>query len=298
VAVAVFVPVDPPLSEPTRAAVSSADLIGDERTVDPCAVLDRKALERFGPTKLDTARGNFNRCDVLVNTGAKESVTVEVQLVRLAVNYVPGKQFDVVRESPSNSDECDRSVVLDDKYAVRITAHLSDPPASLCTIAETAVNTVREVAMAQRGPLPRRPTPLPADSLAQIDTCPLLDDRTLATVLPAIDPRSTKADFGNWACKWYSPSGPTQIHLRYDQHAVKDPMWGQAIQVANHTAYVKLDPGTGTSCTVAVLQQPPGQQWRSSVDVMVLTVKGDRPGAEYCPTATGLSAAAAAKLPR
>ena len=298
VAVAVFVPVHPPSPEPTRAAVASTDLIGDERTVDPCAVLDRKALERFGPTKMDTARGNFNRCDILVNTGAKESVSVEAQLVRLAVNYEPGKQFDVIRESPSNSDECDRSVVLDDKYAVRITAHLSDPPASLCTIAETAVNTVREMAMAQRGPLPRRPTPLPADSLAQIDTCTLLDDRALATVLPAIDPRSTKADFGDWACKWYSPSGPTQIHLRYDQHAVKDPMWGQEIQVANHTAYVKLDPGTGTSCTVAVLHQPPGQQWRSSVDVMVLTVKGDRPGAEYCPTATSLSAAAAAKLPR
>jgi hypothetical protein len=293
---AVFVLVDPPPPEPSQAAMSSTDLVGDERTVDPCGVLDRKALERFGPTKLDIARGNFNRCDVLVNTGARESVVVEVQLVNQAAADVHGKQFEVIAESPSQSDECDRTMVLDDTHAVRITAHMFNPPANLCTIAAAAVDTAQKVAMTQRGPLPRRPSPLPPDSLAQIDTCPLLDDKAVAA-LPAINPRTAITDFGNWACKWYSPGGPTQIHLRYDQHAAKDPMWGEAIEVANHRAYVKLDAGTGTSCTVAVMHQPTGQQWRSSVDVMVLTVKGDRPGAEYCPTATSLATAAAAKLP-
>jgi hypothetical protein len=36
---------------------------------------------------------------------------------------------------------------------------------------------------------------------------------------------------------------------------------------------------------------------RADVDVLVLTVKGDRPGFEYCPRARGLAAVAAAELP-
>ncbi|ONI81286.1 hypothetical protein ALI144C_22450 [Actinosynnema sp. ALI-1.44] len=294
---AVLLPSGPPLPEPSNFSTPGTDLIGDERTVDPCALLDRKALERLGPAKLDPTYGNFNRCDVLINTGGRESVDLEVQIVTRTAADIQGKPLDVIVERPADSDECDRSMVLDEKYAIRITANMPNPSADLCVIADTGVLMVKDVVVKQRGRLPRRAAPLPADSLAQVDACRLLDNTALAE-LPAIDPKTAIPDFGDWACKWYSPTTPTQVHLRYDQHAAKEAISGQKIQLGHHTAYVRLDIDSGTSCTVHVRHQPANEQWRSAIDLMVLTVKGDRPGKEYCTAATNLSAAAAAKLPR
>ncbi|MFC7583835.1 hypothetical protein ACFQYP_08765 [Nonomuraea antimicrobica] len=43
------------------------DVVGDRRTVDPCALLRPAALVRFGRTELDPDYGNFDRCDVLIH---------------------------------------------------------------------------------------------------------------------------------------------------------------------------------------------------------------------------------------
>ncbi|QWF84109.1 serine/threonine-protein kinase [Amycolatopsis sp. CA-230715] len=293
---AVFLGQDAPPPEPSPAKAATVALVGDEHTVDPCAVLDRKALERFGPTELQTTRGNFNRCDVMVNTGSEESVDVEVQLVDRGTHDVPGKPLEIAVVTPTGSDECDRTMLLDERYAIRITASMPNPPANLCAIADTAVATVRKLVTDGRELLPRRAVPFPPDSLAHVATCPLLDAAALAE-LPAIDPKTATADFGNWSCKWRGRGSPSQIHLRYDQHAATDKIAGEPVPLGTHTGYVKRDTDSGTSCTVTV-PQPASHQWRGAIDVAVLTVKGDRPGTEYCATATGLSAAIAAKLPR
>ncbi|MBB4688378.1 serine/threonine-protein kinase [Amycolatopsis jiangsuensis] len=291
---AVFLRTDQPQPGTSQAAASVTDFVGDERTVDPCALLDRKVLEQFGPTELQSTRGNFNRCDVMVNSGAQDSVDVEVQLVSRSANEVPGGPAEVIVEKPTDSDECDRSMVLDREYAVRITASMPNPPANLCTIADAAVEVVRDHVTDGGGLLPRRSVAFPADSLALLDACALLDAGALAE-LPAIDPRSAQPDFGNWSCKWFGGEGAAQVHLRYDQHVAGDKIGGEPTPLGSHTAYVRRDVDSGTSCTVTVPQQ--SRQWRAVVDLMVLTVKGDRPGDEYCPVATRLSAAAAAGLP-
>jgi eukaryotic-like serine/threonine-protein kinase len=298
VGTAVFVPTDPPLSESSHAEaeVSSTDLVGDERTVDPCALLDRNELGHFGPTELRITRGNFNRCDVLINIGNRESVDVEVQMVRRAVRDLKGNPLDIIFEIPAESDECDRTLLLNDKYAIRITASMSNPPAILCTIADAAVAMVKDMVTDRRDPLPRRATPFPANSLAYVDACPLLDEKALAE-LPAIDPKSATPDFGDWTCKWSSRVSPTQIHLRYDQHPAKDKIAGEPTPLGDHTGYIKRETDTGTSCTVSV-PPPANRQWRGALDLMMLTVSGDKSGAEYCDPATSLAAAAAAKLPR
>jgi serine/threonine protein kinase len=292
---AVFVPTDSPLPESSRGAVSGTDLVGDERTVDPCALLDVNELEHFGPTELRITRGNFNRCDVLVNVGNRESVDVEVQIVRRAARNLPGDPLDTIVETPLESDECDRTLLLDHKYAIRITASMPNPPAILCTIANAAVVMVKDMVTDGRNSLPRRATPFPANSLAHVDTCPLLDAKALAE-LPSIDPKSATSDFGDWTCKWSSPVSPTQIHLRYDQHPAQDKIAGEPTQLGNRTGYIKRATDTGTSCTVSV-SQPANRQWRGALDLMMLTVSGDQSGAEYCDPATRLAAAAAAKLP-
>jgi eukaryotic-like serine/threonine-protein kinase len=294
VGAAVFVPHDPP-PEQAPGAASAAGLVGDERTANPCALLDRKSLEQFGPAELHTTYGNFNRCDVLVNVGAVETVDIEVQLVTRKSHPVRGEPFEIVDE-PAGNDSCDRTVPIDDKYAVRVTAKVPDPPANLCAMANSALDTVTTTL--RRGPVPRRATPFPADSLAHVDACQLLDNTALAA-LPAVDTNSAVTAFGNWACKWYSPVTRIQVNLRFDQHAAQEPIKGEPARLGDHDAFVKLDTDSGTSCTVSVLHQPVNRVRRTTVDVMVLTVKGDQPpAAQYCATATSLTAAAAAKLPR
>ncbi|MCP2169522.1 Serine/threonine protein kinase [Goodfellowiella coeruleoviolacea] len=289
----VLISLDPP-PEPGGAAAPGSALVVDERMANPCGLLDRKALERFGPAEVHTSYGNFNRCDVLVNVGAREPVDVEVQLVTRKSHPVRGEPFEVVEE-PSNSDECDRTMPADDKYGVRVSAKLPAPPVDLCAIADVALDTVESTL--RRGPVPRRAAPFPAESLANVDACQLLDDSAL-TVLPGVDSGSAVNAFGNWACKWYSLVSRTEINLRYDQHAAQEPIKGESTRLGDHDAFVRLDTDLSTSCTVSVLHEPANLPRRTTVELVVLTVKGDRPGTEYCAAATSLAEAAAAKLPR
>ncbi|WP_309113091.1 protein kinase [Saccharothrix sp.] len=269
------------------------DLIGDEKTADPCALIDPGRLREFGPTQVFTTYGNFNRCDAVVDVGAKAPVDVELQLITRASRAVQGKPLEVVEKTQNNS-ECDRTVVVDDTYAVRVSAKQESPRLDLCTVAESATETVLEVLRA--GPVPRRAVPFPEGSLAHVDACALLDDESLTT-LAAVDGDSAVNVFGNWACKWFSTVGGPGINLRYDQHPAQEMVRGERTDVAGRAGYVQLDPGSGTSCTVAVPHRPAKGPQRDNIDVMVLTVRGDRPGIEYCGPATGLAAVAVKKLP-
>jgi serine/threonine protein kinase len=293
VSAAVFLPESSSSQDPPSNTASTTDLIGDERTADPCSLLDRKAVAEFGPAQLHTTYGNFNRCDVLVDVSAKEPADVEIQLVTRKSHPVDGKPFEVVPE-PEDPEACDRTFLVDEKYGIRVTVTLPNPPMDLCDIADVAVKTVRDTL--SQGQLPRRGKPFPPDSLAHVDTCQLLDNAALAA-LPAVDTKSAVPGFGGWACKWYSMVDRTSINLRYDQHASEEPIAGEKARLGSHDAFVKLDTDSGTSCTVSVLHMPPNRTPRTTVDVMVLTVRGDRPGEEYCTTATALATAAAAKLP-
>ncbi|WP_158842820.1 serine/threonine-protein kinase [Saccharothrix deserti] len=270
-----------------------SDLVGDERTADPCALIDEEELRRFGPTRLFTTYGNFNRCDVVVDVSAKAPVDVEIQLITRASRAVQGRPFEVI-EGAWQSGECDRTVVVDDEYAVRVAAKLQNPPLDLCAVAEVATGTVLKVL--RSGPIPRRATPFPAGSLAHVDACSVLDDEALTT-LAGVDGDSAVNVFGNWACKWFSTVGGPGINLRFDQHPAQEVLMGELVEVGGRAGYLQLNTGSSTNCTVSVPHRPANLPQRAQIDVMVLTVTGDRPGHEYCARAMRLTAVAAAKLP-
>ncbi|WP_033443140.1 serine/threonine-protein kinase [Saccharothrix sp. NRRL B-16314] len=268
-------------------------LVGDERTADPCALIDKAGLRRFGPTRVLTTYGNFNRCDALIDVRAQEPVDVEVQLITRVSRAVQGRPLEVVEEA-RYSGECDRTVVVDDRHAVRVTAKLPNPPLDLCAVADVATGAVLEVL--RSGPIPRRAIPFPEGSLAHVDACALLDDKSLAT-LAGVDGDSAVNVFGNWACKWFSTVGGRGINLRYDQHPAHEVLDGELVELGGHAGYLQLEPGSSTSCTVSVPHLSQHLAQRSYLDVMMLTVTGDRPGTEYCPEAKSLAAVAAGKLP-
>jgi eukaryotic-like serine/threonine-protein kinase len=268
-------------------------LVGDERTADPCALVDGDELRQFGPTQVVATYGNFNRCDALVDVGAKGPVDVEVQLITRASRVVQGRPLEVIEEVQLSS-ECDRTVVVDDVHAVRVTAKLVNPPIDLCAVVKVAVDTVLEVL--RSGPILRRAISFPAGSLAHADACALLDNKALVT-LSGVNGDLAVNVFGNWACKWFSTVGGPGINLRFDQHPAQEVLRGELVELGGHTAYVQLDTDSSKSCTVSVPHRPPNLWQRAHIDVMVLTVRGDRPGVEYCDQAKSLAAAAAEKLP-
>jgi hypothetical protein len=291
IAVALTVPVVVPTSRDAPPEKSAPDLIGDERTADPCALLDSKVLEdQFGTAAVDTNVGNFNRCDVLVGVRAAEPVDVEVQLVSQVSHSMRGEPFDVVNKA-SGTDSCDSTVVVDDMYGVRVTAkqgEASQNSGDLCDIANVAVDTVLDAL--RRGPVPRRATPFPAHSLAHVDACELLDNHALA-VLSAVD-MHPEPGFGRWSCEWYSPVDEVSVRIRYDQHATPESLQAERSQLGDHVGFVEAD--TDTSCTVRMLHEPGGTQQGT----MDLTVRGDSGDENYCATAQDLALAAAVHLPR
>ncbi|MEV8443744.1 protein kinase [Actinosynnema sp. NPDC051121] len=272
---------------------SPGGLVGEERTADPCALLDEAELRRFGPVRLSTTTGNFNRCDVWIDVGATKRLDVEVQLITRTSRAVQGRPLEVVTPTRS-SEACDRTVVVDDAYAVRVSAKLVNPAVDLCAVADSATGTVLEVL--RRGPIPRRATPFPAGSLAHVDACSLLDDQALAT-LAWVSADSPANVFGNWACKWFSTVGGRTVNLRYDQHPAQQVPGGELVELGGHRGYVQVDREVATGCTVGVPHLPTGVAQGDFIDLMVLTLAGDRPGAEYCREATSLAVVAAGNLP-
>lgn len=286
-----FVVVD---SRSGSAEAFGQDIIGDEHTADPCALLDEEPLRRFGPTQMYPAEGNFNRCDVKVDVGAVELLDVEVQLLKLKQHPVGGEPFE--DEGPPDDGECAIPMRVDDRYGIQVSAKLSNSPVNLCTVADVAKHTVERVI--HRGLLPRRNRPFPAESLAHVDACSLLDSTALAAY-PSIDPANRARGFGGWRCKWYSMADRIEVNLRYDQHSATSPVEeANTISLGDYEAYVALNTNSSVKCTVSVRHRPPNPTPRTTMDLVVLTVTGDRPGADYCPTATNLAAAAAAKLSR
>ncbi|GAB2772818.1 serine/threonine-protein kinase [Amycolatopsis magusensis] len=270
------------------------DLVGDEHTASPCALLDAEALSaHFGvPTQLHQAMGNFNRCDVLLSpgAGAAAAVDIEVQLLRLKRHPVVGQMFE--DEGPPEEDECARPVKVDDRYGIQIAAKGFHPQERLCATADVAAEQVRGVL--ERGPIPRRAEPLPASSLAYVDACTLLDSAALA-VYPSIDAGAGAKGFGGWRCRWFGTADQIDVLMRYDQHSSTSAVEGDPIPFPGREAHIRAE---AEACTVHVIHRPSGQPTGPTIDVMVLTVGGPRPDPAYCPRAIELAEAAASRLPR
>ncbi|QTR02951.1 serine/threonine protein kinase [Saccharothrix algeriensis] len=278
----------------SQADVFGAELVGDERTADPCALLDRAALAPMGATRLHTAKGNFNRCDVVVDVAAGKELDVEVQLLLRKRHPVQGQPFED-EDPPANSrDECHRVVMLGEEYGIQVAAKMRDPGVDLCAVADTGLDTVKRVL--RRGALQRRGTAPPPDSLAHVDACGLLD-RAEPAALPPADAAGRARGFGDWSCKWYSTADRVGIHLRYDQHAAMSPIRGDPVRLGDHEAYVEPDPARA-ECKVTVRHRPRNPSPRPTIDLVVLSARGDRPGGDHCATASRLAVVAADGLPR
>ncbi|MFD9959918.1 serine/threonine-protein kinase [Amycolatopsis sp. NPDC058986] len=278
-------------------APSDTDVIGDPRTVDPCALTDQDAMRPFGRIELQNDYGGFGRCDVFVEVGAPTKVDMEVEFAaaepEVPREVKPG-EF-AVHKNPRNGDECDRSVAVTQQTDIWVTAKQQNATADLCTMADVATKSV--VAKLRQGPLPRR-EPFAPVSLANFDACGLFNGGALAGI-PGIDAIHPQVGFGNWKCGWKSTTDYTKLRVIFDQNTDLTAGSGGPTQLSGHQAYVDSsdEGGTGT-CTVLVVHRAyADQRGRKAVELVKVEVEGRKPGKDFCQMATDVGRAAATALP-
>lgn len=282
-----------------------ADLVGNPRTADPCALLDPAVLARFGRIDLDTDGGSFETCDLRVRLwGGDEHPDIGRVRLRLSVAAPePTSQVAVARignisvvSEPAGSARCVRSLALAGGGTVEIVgerkAALGPDP---CTLADTIATRVLE--LLRQGPITRRPGPFPADSLAHHDACAQLDPVTLGRVA-GIDALHPVAGWAGWSCRWNSTIDG-HVTVRYDRDAPKTAASGRPLTLAGLAAFRREGVKTRDDCTVQIeYRHFRGPSDIDRVEVVVVSFTSSQPPQQRCATATGLATVVAANLTR
>jgi serine/threonine protein kinase len=198
---------------------AAAGTVGDQRTFDPCSLLNTSTASRFGVlVSLDPEYGPFNRCGLLIKQTHDNEDLIDVELLiedppdYPALPFTPG-QLGQVERFDEQDGKCKRAVRLSDGNQMLISVrHKDGRPAPLCQIAEAV--TTDAYAVLSRGEIPRRTTPIPADSLGSLDACSLLTDAdiTKSVGVPGLEPDPT---FGNWTCTW--GTDPVEVDVAFER---------------------------------------------------------------------------------
>lgn len=267
--------------------------IGDQRSADPCALADPNAVARFGETRQDPYYGGFDRCDVTVRPGGQEEVDVELQLLAAADETPAGPVrdlhgFRVVAEAQEGR-ECHREILLPAAGGggtVDVAAKQESRRAPLCAIADAAAEHAAGVL--HRGPIARRRSHRPGNSLIHRDACTLLGASVLRTP-PAPAPRP-EPRFGHWGCDW-SGAGRLRVKLLFDQGDPLDGQGGRPTRLAGRPAFVWPDEEEG--CETDVVHRTFRYHGDRKVETLNVTVAGAVSGAERCAQSMRLAEAAA-----
>ncbi|GAA4509294.1 hypothetical protein GCM10023191_070330 [Actinoallomurus oryzae] len=285
--------------KPTRTAAAS--IFGDPHTVDPCALLKQAKLGRFGRTEVDTAYGNFNRCDFLVHPHGGGEVDVKAELINpdpsMEASGRPDKNgIQVLKESDSDGS-CSRMLLLPDKNRVDISSQFDGRMASkkLCAITETAVESA--VAVLSRGPIPRRTTPPVKTSLFWSDACALVDAKALSR-FPGVDATDPEIGFGNWMCRWGSTTSHDDLMVMFDQYGPMTADDGRLTKLGGHLAYVQPNGYGEKTCAVRVPYRTfTTADGSEKTELLLVVIGGAGSAAWRCRVVTNVAGPIVANLP-
>jgi hypothetical protein len=288
-----------PSTQPAQAAPPAT--LGDHRRADPCALLSVIPLAGFGPGRLVTDYGNFDRCDVLIS---KNGTDVADASVTLEAGQPPEFDAQAHRESqgpvtvvaePAQDQACDRFLLLrDDSFVVATAKPVGPGSLDPCAVADAVASYAAQVL--DNGPMPQRVESPPTSSLARLDACSLLDGTALARV-PGLTGHPATG-FGGWSCDWTADTATVSAQVRFDRNSTLTADDGQPIKLAGHSAFVSPEDDGPHTCLVSVVHRayrnPDGDAMEEIAEVIV---DGDEPTATLCSDARTLATAVATRLP-
>ncbi|SFQ00405.1 serine/threonine-protein kinase [Amycolatopsis rubida] len=272
----------------------------DPRAADPCRLVDPAPLKPFGDPEVVSDYGNFNRCDVLLHRGDRQAdVLVEL-------NDPPGSALEGTQSksgpfpvfAASSPDQCERTIQLQDRFAVKVTARQDDGyQLDLCQAADTAVASAAK-AMTAAG-VPPRARAFPAGSLADVDACSLLDSIGVSATAGVAAPVRIERGFGGWWCDWTSPASDRSVTVMFDRDQPPGSETGQLVQIGGHDAYVMTDDFAENTCqAVLVYRSYTDAHGDPRVEQLRVVVRGKPPSDRLCAPVSTLAGSLAGKLPK
>lgn len=285
--------------------LSGPEFVGDPRTADVCELVDENALEHFGPVKVDSDYGEFNRCALLVAMGGDEANVVDVS-IWLETGPEPETAADpqrvqgnrtIMDRREQTGDYCKLYIHLPERYRVGVTArHLDNRGANVCPMAEVLAEEVYDTL--GKGELPRRSRPAP-ESLASVDACALLDSGDLAGPLGSRGVRP-RAGFANWSCMWIAHGGSRHVLVSFDRG--NDPLSaedGTLVRFAGRDGFVAAEGWGATKCLagVAFRSYVSVDQQEPKLEEVFVFVRSDQPSKQRCASASALATSVAERLP-
>lgn len=291
-------PDGPPLASPPLATPRSE--ISDGRSADPCALTNTTVLAQFGKTIRESARGNFNRCDVVVQSSSGSQVDVKVQLEPTAGVPVDEPGRVKITPQPETRNSCLRIVQRNgqDQVTTKVTidAKMASGPTSadLCAMADATAT--HAVTVLSRGAIPPRGNTFHPASLALVNACELLDPGTLRPVL-GDSVLSPKIGFGEWKCRWQSTTSALSVDVAFERDSVNKQPEGRATRIGERDARVRPR-SDGLECDVLVAHRDDVDDAGKPVkEKLLIKVSGPQPSDQLCGPAETLAAAAATQLP-
>lgn len=285
----------------------SADTVGDQRTADPCSLIDLGVLAKQGQVFSDPDYGNFNGCSALIKVGPEEDATVNVRVeIRLRGEEPPPPKLPEpgrigIPDRPAAANHvCARTVWLPDGNLVYFETKLnSDWYEDLCKYAEPLVDGA--LAVLNKGQIPRRHTPPAPGSLASVDACSLVDSKESARQFGGGRVKVV-ADFGNWRCFWTSQNRELTIEYSREWWPLNETDDGKPFTLGGRTVFVETgSAGWVGACKAEMVHrrfqdlQAEQKEWVETV-LIHLDQKGTD-GQTHCEAAKKVAQSVAARLP-
>ncbi|WNV85101.1 serine/threonine-protein kinase [Umezawaea sp. Da 62-37] len=277
----------------------------DARTADPCSLLDRSSLSKFGTgaVQFDSEYGSFNRCGLTVRLSQADS---DIAYAGLLIERIPSYEapshplgilgpIETPAERPDGS--CHRPIPLPDGNRVRIEAYnqgarLVEP----CEVAEAVAGPVLD--KLRGGPIPRRAAKFADWSMANVDACATLGDADLGLVFGADVPKAEQ-ELGNWMCSW--DKGPLEVTVVFTREWRDDGDDGdQPVRIRSRTAAVHT---TNNGCAIRIrgreYEKPTDitNEWVERADVELSSNDPTTTPQSLCDQAKVLAVAAETRLP-
>jgi eukaryotic-like serine/threonine-protein kinase len=279
----------------------STSLVGDPRTVDPCGLIAKATLARFGKPTLERDFGEFNRCDVWVSPdGTDENEAQLTVWVEKDPDEGTSLSDGTIRSlyPPEENNRCERILQLPDRYGVRVTVtHKEGALGDLCAMADALYTGVLSV-VANRD-LPRTAVPK-SPAIASADACTMLTSDDVDRVMG--DLPQDPPGYAGWNCSWTGADERVSIYFVRDWPLSGDNK--DVTDVAGHEASIDSSGEAGEdTCVVRVVHRTYRSNGHEAFGTTTKTeqfwieVSSNGPMAEQCQRAEQLATVAAGRLP-
>jgi hypothetical protein len=272
----------------------------DERTLDPCSLIDVAALAPIGRATIRPGYGVFSECVAVIPVGT-DAVHVGVELR----NEATAGLVDVLQRDPlgpvavpaeQGEDFCSRAVLLPDGHVVSVAAVLYGDPlrTDYCAVADIATDAAIG-RLASGGFIPRT-SDADRSALEEIGACDLLDHESVVAAAAAAG-----ADFadgptnGNagWSCDW----APVWLDFMRESAFGEPEFYGDPVLIGGRLGMTRTD-GSAHHCRAYI----PQRIFRASdgalrAEYVRIRIDGGADVDTICGAVVGLAERVASRLP-